>query len=114
MLESIHCSDGPRFDGVQPDSDREFYKIAKSREGLQEAPCAFPKATGGWFSLVRIGNYEVRMLDPLAKPVSADKPLFRLELFDRDETDDSRQLCLLRHRGRSSHIRRVISRLMLE
>ena len=43
-----------------------------------------PEGDGRFVSLVRIGNYEVRMLDP-SQTGSADKPLFRLELFDRDE-----------------------------
>ena len=43
-----------------------------------------PEGDGRFVSLVRIGNYEVRMLDP-SQTCSADKPLFRLELFDCDE-----------------------------
>ena len=43
-----------------------------------------PEGDGRFVSLVRIGNYEVRMLDP-SQTGSADKALFRLELFDCDE-----------------------------
>jgi hypothetical protein len=43
-----------------------------------------PEGDGRFVSLVRIGNYEVRMLDA-SQTGSADKPLFCLELFDRDE-----------------------------
>jgi hypothetical protein len=63
-------------------SDREFIKLRIAR-AYRKLLC-LPEGDGRLVSLVRIGNYEVRMLDP-SQTGSADKPLFRLELFDRDE-----------------------------
>jgi len=63
-------------------SDKEFRKLRIARAYMKLL--CLPEGDGRFVSLVRIGNYEVRMLDP-SQISSADKPLFRLELFDRDE-----------------------------
>ncbi len=63
-------------------SDREFRKLRLARAYMKLL--CLPEGEGRFVSLVRIGSCEVRMLDP-SQTGFADKPLFRLELFDRDD-----------------------------
>jgi hypothetical protein len=62
-------------------SDKEFRKLRLTRAYIKLL--CLPEGDGRFVSLVRIGSYEVRMLD-VSQTGSADKPLFRLELFDHD------------------------------
>src|SRR5258706_3802490 len=62
-------------------SDREFRKLRLTRAYIKLL--CLPEGDGRFVSLVRIGSYEVRMLD-VSQTGSADKPLFCLELFDHD------------------------------
>jgi hypothetical protein len=62
-------------------SDREFRKLRIARAYMKLL--CLPEGDGRFVSLVRIGSYEVRMLD-VSQTGSADKPLFCLELFDHD------------------------------
>jgi hypothetical protein len=62
-------------------SDREFRKLRIARAYIKLL--CLPEGDGRFVSLVRIGNYEVRMLDA-SQTGSAAKPLFCLELFDHD------------------------------
>lgn len=62
-------------------SDKEFRKLRLTRAYIKLL--CLPEGDGRFVSLVRIGSYEVRMLD-VSQTASADKPLFCLELFDHD------------------------------
>jgi len=62
-------------------SDKEFRKLRLTRASIKLL--CLPEGDGRFVSLVRIGSYEVRMLD-VSQTGSADKPLFCLELFDHD------------------------------
>jgi hypothetical protein len=62
-------------------SDKEFRKLRLTRAYIKLL--CLPESDGRFVSLVRIGSYEVRMLD-VSQTGSADKPLFSLELFDHD------------------------------
>ena len=62
-------------------SDKEFRKLRLTRAYIKLL--CLPEGDGRFVSLVRIGSYEVRMLD-VSQTGSADKPLFSLELFDHD------------------------------
>jgi hypothetical protein len=63
-------------------SDKEFRRLRLTRAYIKLL--CLPEGDGRFVSLVRIGSYEVRMLD-VSQTDSADKPLFCLELFDHDE-----------------------------
>ncbi len=62
-------------------SDKEFRKLRIARAYIKLL--CLPQGDGRFVSLVRIGSYEVRMLDA-SHTGSAAKPLFCLELFDHD------------------------------
>ena len=62
-------------------SDKEFRKLRITRAYIKLL--CIPEDEARIVSLVRIGNYEVRMLDSL-QTRSADTALFCLELFDHD------------------------------
>lgn len=62
-------------------SDKEFRRLRLTRAYIKLL-CLL-EGDGRFVSLVRIGSYEVRMLD-VSQTGSADKPLFSLELFDHD------------------------------
>lgn len=62
-------------------SDKEFRRVRLTRAYIKLL--CLPEGDGRFVSLVRIGSYEVRMLD-VWQTGSADKPLFCLELFDHD------------------------------
>ena len=62
-------------------SDKEFRKLRLTRAYFKLL--GLPEGDGKFVSLVRIGSYEVRMLD-VSQTGSADKPLFCLGLFDHD------------------------------
>jgi hypothetical protein len=62
-------------------SDKEFRKLRIARAYIKLL--CLPQGDGRFVSLVRIGSYEVRMLDA-SQTGSAAKPLFCLELIDHD------------------------------
>jgi len=62
-------------------SDKEFRKLRIARAYIKLL--RLPQGDERFVSLVRIGSYEVRMLDA-SQTGSAAKPLFCLELFDHD------------------------------
>ena len=62
-------------------SDKEFRKLRITRAYIKLL--CIPEGDARIVSLVRIGNYEVRMLDA-SQTGSAGTPLFCLELFDHD------------------------------
>ena len=72
-------------------SDKEFRRL-RLRRAYIKLLC-LPEGDGRSVSLVRIGSYEVRMLD-VSQTGSADKPLFCLELFDHDaQTTVDNRVC---------------------
>ena len=62
-------------------SDKEFRKLRITRAYIKLL--CIPEGEARIVSLVRIGNYEVRMLDA-SQTGSAGTPLFCLGLFDHD------------------------------
>jgi len=62
-------------------SDKEFRKLRITRAYIKLL--CIPEDEARIVSLVRIGNYEVRLLDA-SQTDSTDTPLFCLELFDHD------------------------------
>ncbi len=62
-------------------SDKEFRKLRITRAYIKLL--CIPEGDTRIVSLVRIGNYEVRLLDA-SQTGSGDTPLFCLELFDHD------------------------------